>query len=164
MGNKQKVRVYVACSLDGFMAGVNDDLSWLPGATPESDKIETPDADDPEAGCVSYEQFISEVGAIVMGRTTLEVLLAFGGEWPYGEMPILVATNRPLRPVAETVKAVQGDIGTIIADAKKLAGEKDVYVDGGEMIRQAIDARLVEDFTVTVAPIILGEGRPCLLV
>ncbi len=153
----ERVRVYIACSLDGFIAGPGDDLSWLPGADGEatSESFGT----DQGAGGLSFEDFMSDVGALLMGRRTYDVVVGFGGAWPYGERPVLVATHRPLQPAATHVRPIDGDVSTLIATAQQAAGEKDVYLDGGNLIRQAMDAGLVDELIVTMAPVLLGRGH-----
>ena len=149
-----KVLVYVASSLDGFIAGPGDDLSWLP----EDEEIDIADS-DPEA--LQYEEFIAGVGALLMGRTTYDVVRGFGVDWPYGDRPVLVATSRPLDDGApETVRAVTGEIGALVAEAKEAAGGLDVYLDGGTLIGQAADAGLIDELTITIAPVALGSGHP----
>jgi dihydrofolate reductase len=140
-----RVRVFIACSLDGFIAGDDDDLSWLP---PPSD------GDD-----FNYSAFMSEVGCLLMGRATYRVVAAFPGDWPY-PVPVLVATTQSLTPKASSVRAVRGDIGALLDEALAVAGGKDVYLDGGNMIRQALDIGRVDELTVSIVPTILGRGAP----
>jgi len=154
MPSTPRVRVYIACSLDGFIAGPDDDLSWLPGADGSADDV----AADP--GGLGFEAFMAEVGALLMGRRTYEVAAGFGGAWPYGDRPVLVATRRSLEAAQPTVRAVSGSIEELIAEARAAAGERDVYLDGGNMIRQALDAGLVDELVVTLVPVVLGEGAP----
>lgn len=160
-----RVRVYVAASLDGFIAGQDDDLSWLPGADPSSaDGDRDPAAQAPPLDgthdAVSFDRFIGEVGALLMGRRTYDVVNKLPIAWPYGDRPVLVATHRPLEAAPETVRAVSGDISELVALARGESGTRDVYLDGGAMIRQALDAGLVDELIVTVVPQLLGAGRP----
>ena len=151
MSHRPLVRVYLACSLDGFIAGPDDDLSWLsPNPGPDS---------PPEAppGALQFEPFLAQAGAMLMGRRSFEVVQGFG-QWPYGDLPVLLATRRPLNTAPATVRAVQGDIGALIADARAAAGDKDVYVDGGDLVRQALDAGLVDELCITVVPTLLTAG------
>ncbi|MFO7181877.1 MAG: dihydrofolate reductase family protein [Pseudomonadota bacterium] len=140
-----RVRVFVACSLDGFIAGPNDDLSWLP-----------PPAEGADHG---YSEFFEGVGALLMGRRTYDVVTTFAS-WPYDDRPVLVATRRPLTPKVPTVRPVQGPITELVAEARAVAQGRDVYVDGGDVIRQALDADRVDALTVTIVPVILGSGHP----
>lgn len=58
------------------------------------------------------------------------------------------------------MRAVSGEIGALVSAAHAVAGDGDVYIDGGELIRQALQASLVDELTVTVIPIALGAGVP----
>jgi dihydrofolate reductase len=150
-----QVRVYIATSLDGFIAGPNDDLSWLPGGDQLADTAGT------DSDALGYEDFIAAVGALLMGRRTYDVVRGFDLPWPYGDLPVLVATTRTLDAAPPgTVRAVSGPITELIASAKTAAGGKDVYLDGGTLIRQGAESDLIDDLTITMAPIALGSGHP----
>ena len=146
--------MYIACSVDGFIAGPDDDLSWLPGSDGQGSVAETRDDE-----AVGYEDFMADVGALLMGRRTYDVVSGFGGDWPYGEKPVLVATHRPLESKVAGVRAIDGSVPQMIAAALETAGGGDLYVDGGSLIRQALDASLIDELIVTIAPIVLGEGH-----
>jgi dihydrofolate reductase len=143
-----RIRVFVGCSLDGFLAGPDDDLSWL-GDPPE-------DGEDDHG----FADFLSQIGALLMGRRTYDIVEGFGGPWPYGERPVLVATHRSLQPSGHPVEAVDGAIEDLVDRARSAAGDLDVYVDGGLMIRQALDAGLVDEIVLTIVPIVIGAGIP----
>ncbi|MFO7563314.1 MAG: dihydrofolate reductase family protein, partial [Enhygromyxa sp.] len=106
--------------------------------------------------------FMDEVGALLMGRRTFDVIMGMEGEWwPYGERPILVATHRPLpSPAPASVRAASGSIAELVAAALEAAAGRDVYIDGGALIRQALDADLIDEMIVTLIPMILGAGHP----
>ena len=142
------IRVFVATSRDGFIAGADDDLSWLPDGHAGED--------------YGYAQFMAGVGAILMGRRTYDVVEGFGTGWPYGDTPVLVATTRPLDPVEPSVRAVSGTPEAMLAEVRAVAGDCDVYVDGGRLIQQLVDAGLIDEFIVTVIPVDLGDGIPLL--
>ncbi|MEZ4415734.1 MAG: dihydrofolate reductase family protein [Gemmatimonadota bacterium] len=154
--NDPRVRIYLASSLDGFIAGSDHDLSWLDSADVAHAAGETM-----PPGALDYPEFIQDIGALLMGRRTYDVVRGFGVPWPYGSRPVLVATRRPLDddPPA-TVRAVQGSIHELVAQARDAAAGKDVYLDGGVLIRQAAEADLIDDLTITLAPIALGSGIP----
>jgi dihydrofolate reductase len=135
-----KVRVFIACSLDGFIAGPDDELDWLEG---------------PDGAEDTFTPFFKEIGAMLMGRRTYDVACNFEGAWPYGDTPIIVATNRPLETANPSVQGHQGTIGELVTRAKTMSGGRDVYLDGGNLIRQALDAGLVDEVTLTLIPIIL---------
>ncbi|HSM36217.1 MAG TPA: hypothetical protein VK837_07470, partial [Longimicrobiales bacterium] len=132
-----RVRVYIASSLDGFIAGPDHDLSWLTGPEAANPGGET----DP--GALTFEAFFADVGALLIGRGTFDVVREMAW-WGYGDRPVLVATHRDLGDgVRDTVRAVSGSIEELVAQAKEAAGEKDVYIDGGGLIRQAAAAGLI---------------------
>lgn len=143
-----RVRVFIASSLDGFIAGLEDDLSWLPQPSSE------PGRD------FGYGAFMAEVGALLMGRRTFDVVMGFGGEWPYGERPMVVATHRELPAAPACVRAASGSIRELVTTALQAANGRDVYIDGGALIRQALDAGLIDEIIVSVIPMILGAGLP----
>ena len=156
---KNKVRVYIATSLDGFIAGENDDLSWLP--QPESGDDEASPSSGSDPGGVGFDEFLEGIGALLMGRRTYDVVRGFDVPWPYGEKPVLVATKRPLdADPPKTVCAVEGSIVDVIREAKAAAGNKDVYLDGGVLIRQALEQDLVDEMIVSIVPVALGKGVP----
>lgn len=142
-----QIRVFIACSLDGFIAGPGHDLSWLP---------------QPEPGGEDYgfAQFMGETGAMLMGRATYDVVEGFEGEWFYGDMPIFVVTSRPLEPKMPTVQAISGAPVDLVAQVQEQIGDAGIYVDGGTLIRSLLDAGLVDQLIVTIVPVILGAGSP----
>jgi dihydrofolate reductase len=138
------VRVFIACSLDGFIAGPDDDLSWLPAPGPDED--------------YGYAAFMAGTSAILMGRATYDVAAAFD-RWPYGELPVFVATSRPLDSPVATAHPIRGDASELLAEVRA-ATEGAVYLDGGTLIRAFLDHDLVDELTVTVVNVILGAGSP----
>jgi dihydrofolate reductase len=149
--SRPRVRVYLGCSLDGCVAGPNHDLSFLTEYAPQ------PDEDS--GGGLAFEDFLGQVGALLMGRRTYQVLLDYD-VWHYGDRPVLVATHHALPPAPQggTAWAVQGPITELVAEAMAAAGGKDVYLDGGDLVRQGLDAGLVDELCLTFLPVILGRG------
>jgi dihydrofolate reductase len=144
-----KIRVYCAISLDGFLAGEADELDWLGEPDPNIQG---------EPGTIDFTSFLAETGAMLMGRRTFDVVWGFDGPWPYGELPVLVATNRALDPPLPTVRPVKGDMVSLCAEARVVAGDKHVTLDGGALITQALDANLVDEMVLTIVPVLLGRG------
>jgi dihydrofolate reductase len=145
-----RVRVYLGCSFDGCIAGPAHDISFLEEFSPQ------PDA--PPSG-LGFAEFLDQVGALLMGRRTYQVLLDHDA-WYYGERPVLVATHHPLPPAPQsgTAWAVEGPIAELVARARAAAGGKDVYLDGGDLVRQGLDAGLVDELCITFLPLVLGRG------
>ena len=145
------IQAYCAVSLDGFIAGHDDDLSWL-------DEPDSAHTSDPNT--VGFPAFMKQTGAMLMGRRTFDVVMSFGGDWPYGSTPVLVATSRPVSEAPATVSTCQGDIHQLCQQAKKIAGDRNVYLDGGTLITQALEADCLDELILTVVPVLLGRGVP----
>lgn len=143
-----RIRVFIAASLDGFIAGPNDDLSWLPAPEPGASED------------FGYGAFFRDIGALLLGRRTYDVAAGFEGEWPYEDRPVLVATTRPLVPKLPTVRPVRGAPHELARQAKAAAEGKDVYLDGGRLIRSFLDAGCIDEIVLTWIPIVLGAGHP----
>ena len=105
------------------------------------------------------EGVVSRIGAVVAGRATYEAAERWGGENPWG-IPVFIVTHRPdEQPEGDAFTFVSG-VKEAVEQAKSAAGDKDVHVmGGGEIIRQALDAGLVDELTIIVAPVILGGGK-----
>jgi dihydrofolate reductase len=146
-----RVRVYLGCSLDGCVAGPEHDISFLTEYTPPPDAL--------SGGGLGFDDFIAQIGALLMGRRTYQVLLDHDA-WYYGDRPVLVATHHGLPPAPKggTAWAVQGPIAQLVVEAKAAAGDKDVYLDGGDLVRQGLDAGLVDELCLTFLPLVLGRG------
>ena len=145
-----KVSVYIATSLDGYIARPDGGIDWL---------VNAGDADDPED--YGFAAFMASVDCLVMGRNTFEMALSFP-EWPY-EGKRVVVLSRTLRKVPRLadgkVELFPGAIGKLVA---KLEAEKvgRVYVDGGKTIQSFLKAGLVNDMTLTRIPVLIGSGLP----
>jgi dihydrofolate reductase len=137
---------HVVMSLDGYIAGPDDDMSWVFDIAGPS---ETADA------------IMDETAAIVMGRRTYEVedrdrKGIYGGEW---EGSLFVLTHEPPEKIPEwmTGRFVER-LDHAVADAKTAAGEGRVGVLGGSVARQCLEAGLLDEIVVQVAPVMLGGG------
>jgi len=138
--------VFIATSLDGFIARTNDALDWLPA-----------DGGEPHG----YEEFIATVDAIVMGRRTFETVLTFSS-WPFGAMPVIVLSSRPsaLRaPEGAVCDFMDGTPRELVARLEA-RGLKHLYVDGGVTIQRFLAAGLIQRLIVTRIPVLLGSGVP----
>lgn len=140
-----RVRVYMATSLDGFIAADDHGLDWLDQPVPA------------ETDALTFDGFLTQVGAMMMGRTTFDVVSKMG-PWPYGDVPVHVPTHRALNDAPPTVQAVAGPIDALLDDALEAANGRDLYLDGGALVRQALDAGRVDELTLTIIPLILGSG------
>ena len=135
--------VFLGLSLDGCIAGPDGDLSFL-------DTVAT---DPPED--TGFETLLRTADALVMGRNTYETAAGFD-PWPYAGKRTLVLTHRPLAARAG-VETRSGPLADIL-DALGAEGVAHVYLDGGEIVRQALAADLVDRLTLSWVPVVLGKG------
>jgi dihydrofolate reductase len=141
-----KASVFIATSLDGFIARKDGALDWLPQ-----------DGGEPHG----YDEFIATVDAIVIGRKTFETVLTFEA-WPYGAKPVIVLSSTP-----SLLKAPQGAVcdfmgGSPVEVVERLSarGLTHLYVDGGITIQRFLDAGLIQRVIITRIPVLLGDGIP----
>lgn len=142
-----KVSVYIATSLDGFIARKNGDIDWLPTPTEGGEDF-------------GYADFMSTVDTIVMGRNTFEKVLTFGG-WPY-DKKVVVLTSRDLTlptNLIDKVESLHLSPRKLIHELE-LRGMRHIYLDGGVTIQRFIQEGLVNELTLTTIPILIGEGLP----
>lgn len=136
--------VYIASSLDGFIARSSGGIDWL-------STVERPNED------YGFKAFFDSVDTLVLGRKTYETALGFDS-WHYAGKRVVVLTHGTPAP-QHGEEIVSGDVGPLV-DRLGAEGAKRVYVDGGATIAQFLAAGLIDDFTVSVIPILLGEGTP----
>ena len=97
---------------------------------------------------------------MVMGRRTYDVQALLDLPWLYGDRPVVVATTRSLVGAPETVISASAPIAVLVEMARVRAGGKDVYVDGGQVVRATLEEGLLDELIVTMLPTVLGEGLP----
>jgi dihydrofolate reductase len=134
--------VFIATSLDGYIARHGGDIDWLTAG------------DDP--GDTGYDAFMAEIDLLVMGRGTYEKVLTFG-TWPFDGRPVLVLSST-LATDDDRVE-VHATLDDLV-HAIRARGANRVYVDGGKVIQSFLRAGLIDDITITVVPVLLGSGLP----
>jgi dihydrofolate reductase len=141
--------VFIATSLDGYIARPDGDIGWLLQR-------------DAPAEDHGYADFIADKDAIVMGRGCYEKVLGFD-PWPY-ELPVVVLSAQLAgTPVPATLRGKVRFSSAAPADAMaelESQGVRRVYVDGGRLVQSFIRAGLVEDMVLTTVPVLIGAGRP----
>jgi dihydrofolate reductase len=144
-----KTSVFIATSLDGFIARENGDIDWLGGNSNEG----TED--------YGYKKFMDSVDVLVMGRNTYEKVLSFG-EWPYGDKRVVVLSSRLLAVPGRIDKRVE----VMSCSPEKLVeqlskrGAKHLYIDGGKTIQGFLNAGLIKRLIITRIPVLIGRGIP----
>lgn len=146
-----KASVYIATSLDGFIARDEGALDWL-------DEANTTVSEGEDCG---FQTFMDSVDTLIMGRKTYEKVLSLG-QWPYGETPVVVLSRKSISfpsSLPDTVTHSSESPQDLLARLSN-EGEKHVYVDGGNTIQGFLSVGLIDEITVTVIPVILGGGIP----
>jgi len=135
-----KIIVYIASSLDGYIARENGDIDWLPKPS--------------ESG---YNAFYKSVDSVIMGKTTYDQVLTFG-EYPYKDKKSLVFTskNQSRDENAEFVS----DIEKFVKDGFPNAGENIWLVGGAQIISSFLKQGVVDEIIISLIPILLGKGIP----
>ena len=143
--------VFVAVSLDGFIARPDGGIDWLE----QANKLIPPGED------CGFAEFMAGIDALVMGRATFQQVLAFP-EWMYGDKPVYVLSRTLTSLPAATPSTVQ----LHALDPREMArlaaahGRNRLYIDGGRTIQGFLAAGLIRDLTITVIPVLLGSGLP----
>jgi dihydrofolate reductase len=145
----KKNSVYIATSIDGYIADRSGGLDWLHA-------IPNPDMED-----MGFTPFMESIDALVMGRVTFETVCSFDVDWPYSK-PVFVLSNTLTEiPKSHHDKAflIQGSLAEII-DKIHQKGYLHLYIDGGNTVQQFLKEDLIDELIITTIPILLGGGSP----
>lgn len=141
--------VYIATSLDGYIADKDGGLGWL-HSIPNPDNLD-----------LGWVDFMEKIDALIMGRNTFETVCGFNVEWPY-PMPVFVLSDTMTSmPEAYSDKAsiISGSLSEVVESLNQ-RGFTDLYVDGGKTIQSFLDADMIDELIITQLPILLGGGVP----
>ena len=140
--------VYIATSLDGFIARKDDTIEWLM------------DLPNPTQSDYGFAEFMAGIDAILIGRRTFDTVLTFG-TWPYTK-PVFVL-SRTLKVLPEHVRhqaTLLSGAPTEITARLRAQGCEHLYIDGGNVIQGFLRDNLIDEMTITRVPILLGSGIP----
>lgn len=141
---KREVILYIAMSLDGSIAGENDDLSFLEAA-------EYPGED------YGYEDFCKKVDTVIWGRKTYDKVRSFGTDFPHKDKKVYVLSNSRTGS-DENVEYFSGDIRELIAALRESEG-KHIYIDGGaELVYELMKHDLIDRYIISIIPALVGGG------
>ena len=146
---KSRNIVFIARSLDGYIADKNGGLDWL-NAIPNPDHLD-----------MGYENFIKGVDAIVMGRITFETVCSFDMDWPYNKPVFVLSKTMDMVPEKYQGKAeiVKGSLPEVLEHIHT-KGYSRLYIDGGNTIQSFLKEDLIDELIITTIPILLGGGSP----
>ena len=141
--------VYIATSLDGYIADKGGGLDWL-NCVP-----------DPHDGDTSFVDFMDSIDALVMGRNTFETVCSFDIPWPYNKPVYVLSTT--LKSIPEKVQGkaelISGSLSDVVA-ALKEKGHERLYVDGGKVVQSFLAEDMIDEMIITRIPVVLGDGIP----
>jgi dihydrofolate reductase len=141
--------VYIATSLDGYIADKDGGLDWL-------QSIPNPDNLD-----MGWKNFIDRIDALVMGRKTFEKVCSFDCDWPYSK-PVFVLSNS-MKSIPEgyegKAEPIKGSLSEVI-DKIQQRGYKHLYIDGGVTVQSFLKEDLIDEIIITIIPTLLGGGTP----
>lgn len=143
---RPRLSVFIAMSLDGFIARTDGGIEWL-------STVEDEHGED-----YGYGEFFADCDVVVMGRNTYDMVAGFD-PWPYQGKRVIVLSHRSLDAPPAGVERYQGPIADLIVRLGE-EGAARIYIDGGETIRQALAEDLVDDMTLSHVPVMLGRGLP----
>lgn len=153
-----KCSVFIATSVDGFIAAKDGAVDWLYAAGNQQADM----GDDVGMG---FQPYIQSVDCMIMGRGCMDILAGMhltADAWPYGHLRVVVLSRSITEPPASLPGPVEihsGDIPSLIKTLEA-DGFKHAYVDGGATITSFLSLGLINEMTITKAPIILGQGIP----
>mgnify|MGYP000424526956 CR=1 FL=1 len=153
-----KCSVFIATSVDGYIATPDGSVDWLMSAGSSTVDM----GEDVDMG---FNAYMASIDCMIMGRKCMQMIDSMQltpEQWPYSNIPIIVL-SRTLKEVPKRLKGkvsiYSGDIETLISQLSN-QGFQHAYIDGGTTIQSFIDLKLINEMTLTRAPILLGDGIP----
>jgi dihydrofolate reductase len=144
MTNERKVILYIAMSLDGYIARENGDIDWL-------STVERANED------YGYGNFIQSVDTVIMGRKTYDKVQGIGIEFPHRDKKCYIITHTQL-PVHDNVEFYSGPLSHLIQTIRQAQG-KNVFIDGGaQVVNELMKDDLIDEFIISIIPVFLGSG------
>jgi dihydrofolate reductase len=140
-----KAILYIACSLDGYIAAPGDNLDFLDVPPHNGEKY-------------GYDEFIAGIGAIVLGKRTFDWVHTKVPAWPHQETTY-VWTRTP-KASAGNVHFITGDLAAFVAQLKETS-DKNIFIDGGgEVVHECLKHDLLDEIIISYIPVLLGNGTP----
>lgn len=145
-----KVILYIAVSLDGYIATEDGGVGWLDG-------FNVPDED------YNYGAFMANVGAVIMGGKTYRQVLGFG-VWSYKGVTSYIVTSQPLADHPhDDVRKVEGDFTGLVQKINADTDKDIFFVGGAQLIKAFVEQDLIDEYQIALMPVILGRGIPLFL-
>lgn len=143
----RKIKLYIAASIDGFIARPDGDLDWLTGYP------------NPSKTDYGYKDFYSSIDTVIMGGRTYHDILSMDVAWPYKYKVTYVVTHNPAKISSkEDIRFITENIIETIITLKEKDGHDIWLVGGGQLISMLLNHDLIDEMIITTIPTILGRG------
>ncbi len=140
----RKVIVFIAMSIDGFIAAENDNLDFLSIVEQEGEDY-------------GYNEFHNSIDTVIMGRKTYDKIVSFDVPFPHSNKECYILTNNK-ELQSPSVQYYSNNVEALIAQLKSKAG-KNIFVDGGAQIVQLLlQKELIDEFIISIIPTTIGSG------
>jgi len=144
MKNNRKLVLYIATSLDGYIAQPNDDLSFL-------NRVQKEDED------YGYHDFLATVDTVILGRRTYDWVMKQVPEFPHSDKKTYVITRTERAQQGKTV-FYTGNLKKLVLELKQRSG-KNIFCDGGaEIVNELLRENLIDELIISVIPVLVGDG------
>jgi len=144
MKSERKVILYIAMSLDGYIAKPDGNLDFLTVVEEEGQDY-------------GYATFIDSVDTVIIGRKTYDKIISLGSGFPHNDKEVFVITRTP-RPTIGSGQFYTGNLKELIMSLKSKPGTN-IFVDGGaEIVNELLKDNLIDEFYISIIPVLLGEG------
>ena len=144
MKSDRKVILYIAVSLDGYIAKPDNDLSFL--------SIVQQDGED-----YGYADFVKSVDTVILGRKTYDWVMTQVVNFPHIDKDSYIITRTP-RPSINKTNFYTGDLKKLVIRLKSEQG-RNIFIDGGaEIVNELLKEKLIDEFIISVIPILVGNG------
>ena len=144
MSANRKVILFIAASLDGFIAKEDGDISFL-------DSVANPGED------YGYNDFIQQIDTVILGRKTYDKVLSFGIPFPHADKETYIITRQQI-PSKEKLHFYNGSMSALVNELKAKEG-KHIFVDGGaEIVNLLLKDDLIDEMILSTIPVLLGSG------
>lgn len=141
---QRKVILYIATSLDGYIAKPNDDLSFLSIVEHEGEDY-------------GYSEFVESVDTVILGRRTYDWVMAQVTDFPHADKRAYIITRTP-RPAIGNTTFYSGDLRSLVTKLKSEHG-KNIFIDGGaEIVNLLLKDDLIDELIISIIPILVGSG------
>ena len=159
-----KCSIFIAPSADGYIATEDHGVHWLETVGKPLSEEEA-SSDLMKHFNLSMQNYMQTVDCMIIGRKLMEVLSSFNltpEQWPYGDTKIIALSTTVKEPpenLKDRVQIFSGSIPELISKLEK-EGYTHAYVDGGTTITAFLNLQLINEMTLTQAPVLLGSGIP----